>query len=101
MRGQPRHSARDTYATAPEDQVGEEPMVEDQPSASEEQQAPSPTLEQELQQLPAQLQSMQQERDRVAVAFVANQRVAQASAQAAASRLTGQNTKYAAFAIQL
>ena len=34
-------------------------MVEDQPPAFEEQQASSPTLEQELQQLQAQLQSMQ------------------------------------------
>ena len=45
MRGRPRHSARGTYANALEDQVGEELVVEDQPLASEEQQAPSPTLE--------------------------------------------------------
>ena len=78
-RGQPRRSAHSTYATALEDQAGEEPAVEDQPPTSEEQQAPSPTPEQELQQLHAQLHSMQQERDRVAVAFVANQRAAQAA----------------------
>ena len=54
--------------------------------ASEEQQAPSPTPEQELQWLQAQLQSMQQERDRVIAAFVANQWATQASAQAAEIR---------------
>ena len=72
-RGRPRRSARSSSATAPEDQVGEEPTVEDQPPASEEQQAPSPTPEQELQQLQAQLQSMQQEGERVTAAFTANQ----------------------------
>ena len=81
-RGRPRHSAHSTYASAPEDQVEEEPAVEDQPPASEEQQAPNPTPEQELQQLQAQLQSMQQERDRIAAAFAANQRATQTSAQA-------------------
>ena len=85
-RGRLRRSARSTSAIAPEDQVGEEPTVEDQPPASEEQQAPSPTPEQELQQLQAQLQSMQQERDRVAAAFTANQRAAQTSSQAAEIR---------------
>ena len=61
-------------------------MVKDQPPAYEEQQAPSRTLEQELQQLQAQLQSMQQERDRVTVAFAANQWAAQALAQVAEFR---------------
>ena len=55
MRGQSRRSARSTYASAPEDQVEEEPAVEDQPLASEEQQAPNPTPKQKLQQLQAQL----------------------------------------------
>ena len=73
MRGQPRCSARSTYVIGLEDQCGEEPMVKDQPPASEEQQAPSRTLEQELQQLQAQLQSMQQEGERVTAAFTANQ----------------------------
>jgi hypothetical protein len=58
-------------------------VVEDQPPVSEDQQPPSPTPKQELQQLQAQLQSMQQERDRVAAAFTANQWAAQASTQAA------------------
>jgi len=98
-RGRPRRSARSTYATALEDQATEEPAVEDQPSASEEQQAPNPTPKQEFQQLQAQLQNMQQERDRVAATFVANQRATQTSAQAATSRPTVRNTKYAAFAI--
>ena len=44
---------------------------------------------------------MQQERDRVTAAFTANRWAAQASAQAATSRLAGQNTKYASFTIQL
>jgi len=47
-RERPRHNARRTYATALEDQVIEEPAVEDQPPAPEEQQALNPTLEQEL-----------------------------------------------------
>ena len=44
------------------------------------------TLEQELQQLQAQLQRAQQERDRMAAAFAANQQAIQASAQAAEIR---------------
>ena len=52
MRGQPRHRARSTYASALDEQVEEEPMVEDWPPASEPQ-APNPTPEQELQQLQA------------------------------------------------
>ena len=95
----PGAAPESTYATAPEDQATEEPVVQDQSPAFEEQQAPNPTLEQELQQLQAQLQNMQQERDRVATAFVVNQRAAQTSAQAAASRPTGRNTKYASLAI--
>ena len=59
----------------------EEPAVEDQPSAFEERQALNPTLEQELQQLQAQLQSMQQES--VTAVFATNQRATQTSAQAA------------------
>ena len=77
-RGRPRRSAHSTYATTTEDQVEEEPAVENQPPTSKEQQVPSPTPKQELQQLQAQLQSMQQERDRVAVAFTTNQASAQA-----------------------
>ena len=99
MRGRPRRSARSTYASTPKDQVKEGPTVEYQPPASEEQQAPNPTPEQELQQLQAQLQSMRQERDRVAAALATNQRAAQTSAQVVASHPTGQDTKYAAFVI--
>ena len=77
MRGRRKRSAHSIYARAPEDQVEEEPTVGDQPPASKEQQAPNPTLEQELQQLQAQLQSMQQEIDRVAAAFAVNQRATQ------------------------
>ena len=73
MRGRPGRNARSTYATASEDQAEEQNTIEDQRPASEEQQAPSPTLEQELQQLQAQLQSMQQEGERVTAAFTANQ----------------------------
>ena len=86
MRGRPGRNARSTYATTSEDQAEEQNTIEDQRPASEEQQAPSATPEQELQQLQAQLQSMQQERDRVTTAFAASQRAAQASAQAAKIR---------------
>jgi len=82
-RGRPRRSARSTYASAAEDQVVEEPVVEDQPPVGEDQPASDPTPEQVLQQLQAQLQSAQQERVRLAATFVANQRVAQTSLQAA------------------
>jgi len=57
-RGRPRRNARITYATSSEDQAEEQNTIEDQRPASEEQQAPSATPEQELQQLQAQLQSM-------------------------------------------
>jgi len=71
-RGRPRPNTRNTYASALEDQVVEEPAVEDQPPAAEDQQASDPTLEQVLQQLQAQLQSTQQERDRLAATFTTN-----------------------------
>ena len=64
--------------------------------ATEEQPVPEPTPEQVLQQLQAQLQSTQQERDRLAVIFAANQRVVQASLQAAIGSLAGRDTKHAA-----
>jgi lipid II:glycine glycyltransferase (peptidoglycan interpeptide bridge formation enzyme) len=53
-------------------------VIEEQPLASEVQ---DPTPVQELQQLQAQLQSMQQVRDRVATAFTASQQAAQTSTQ--------------------
>jgi hypothetical protein len=71
-RGRPRRNAHSTYANAPEDQVVEEPAVKDQPPAAEDQPAPDPTPEQVLQQLQAQLQSTQQERDRLVATFAAN-----------------------------
>jgi hypothetical protein len=80
-RGRPRRNTSSTYALVQEDQV-EEDAVQEQPLASEVQQALGQTPEQELQQLQAQLQSMQQERDRVAAAFAASQQAAQTSAQA-------------------
>ena len=64
----------------------EEPAVEDQPPAAEDQQALDPTPEQVLQHLQAQLQSTQQERDRLVATFTANQRVAQTSLQVAEIR---------------
>jgi molecular chaperone GrpE (heat shock protein) len=85
-RGRPRCNTHSTYASALEEQVEEEPVVQDQPPTPEAQQAPSLTSKQELQQLQAQLQSMQQERDRVAAAFAASQQAAQASTQVAEIR---------------
>jgi hypothetical protein len=78
-RGRPRRNTRSAYASAPKDQVVEEPTVEDQPPATEDKQALDPTLEQVLQQLQAQLQSTQQERDKLAATFAANQRAAHTS----------------------
>jgi hypothetical protein len=69
-----------------EDQDLEEDVAEDQPMVTEEQPMLDPTPEQVLQQLQNQLQSMQQERDRLVVAFAASQRVVQASLQAAEIR---------------
>ena len=86
MRGRPRRSVRSAYASILEDQVEEEPTVEDQPPTGEDQPALDPTPEQVLQQLQAQLQSTQQERDRLAATIAANQRVAQTSLQAAEIR---------------
>jgi hypothetical protein len=57
-------------------------VVEDQPPAAEDQQAPNPNSKQVLQQLQAQLQSTQQKRDRLAATFATNQRAAQTSLQA-------------------
>jgi hypothetical protein len=59
-RGRPKRNTHSTYATNDEDHLEEEPVIEEQPSASEVQ---DPTPDQELQQLQAQLQSMQQERE--------------------------------------
>jgi hypothetical protein len=73
-RGRPRCNARSTYANIPKNQDIEEPIVEDQPLVAEEQLAPNPTPEQVLQQLQAELQNTQQERDRLAATFAANQR---------------------------
>jgi hypothetical protein len=70
-RGRPRHNTRSTYTPVQEDQV-EEAAVQEQPPAPEVQQGTGQTLEQELQQLQARSQSMQQERDRVAAAFAAS-----------------------------
>jgi hypothetical protein len=81
-RERPRCNTRGTYAPVQEDEV-EEAAVQDQPPAPEVQQALGQTPKQELQQLQAQLQSMQQERDRVATAFSTSQQAAQTSAQAA------------------
>jgi hypothetical protein len=53
---------------------------------SEVQQAPCLTPEQELQQLQAQLQTMQQERDKVATTYAASQQAMQTSAQVAEIR---------------
>ena len=47
---------------------------------------PEPAAVQELQQLQAQLQSLQQERDRVAVAYAASQQAALAAVQVAEIR---------------
>ena len=84
--GRPRRNNRNAYASALEDQVVEEPVVKDQPLATKDQQASDPTPEQILQQLQAQLQSTQEESDRMAATFAANQRVAQTSLQAAEIR---------------
>jgi len=86
MRGRPRRSAHITYASALEDQVVEEPAVENQPPTSKDQPASNPTLEQVLQQLQAQLQSTQQERDRLMTTFAANHWTIQTSLQAAEIR---------------
>jgi hypothetical protein len=73
-RERPRCNARSTYASILENQDIEEPIVEDQPLVAKEQLAPNPTPEQVLQQLQAELQNTQQERDRLAATFAANQR---------------------------
>jgi hypothetical protein len=73
-RGRPRRNIRSTYASAPENQDIEELVAEDQPVAAGEQPVPDPTLQQVLQQLQAELQNAQQERDRLAAAFATNQR---------------------------
>ena len=51
MRGRPRRSVRSAYASVPEDQVEEEPAIEDQPLVGEDQPDLDPTPEQVLQQL--------------------------------------------------
>ena len=83
-------NTRSTYATSPAeddtrvDAQGQPPEPQD-PEIQDPKAQPNSgtTLEQELQQLQAQLQRVQQERDRMAAAFVANQQAIQASAQAA------------------
>jgi hypothetical protein len=47
-RGRPKRNTRSTYASNDEDQLKEEPVIEEQPLASETQ---DPTPEQEIQQL--------------------------------------------------
>jgi hypothetical protein len=79
-RGRPKRNTCNTYD---EDQLEEEPVIEEQPPVSKIQ---DPTPVQVLQQLQAHLQGMQQERDRVATAFAARQQVAQTSAQVAEIR---------------
>ena len=79
-RGRPRRTARRTYATVGnEDAQNEQPVV-DQAQPTEEQ--PKPTTVEELQQLQAQLLSLQQERDRVVIAHAASQQAALAVVQA-------------------
>ena len=51
MRGRPRRSVRSAYASILEDQVEEEPAIEDQPLVGEDQPDLDPTPEQVLQQL--------------------------------------------------
>jgi hypothetical protein len=82
-RGRPKRNTRSIYASNEEDQLEEKPVIEEQPLALEVQ---DPTPVQELQQLQAQLQSMQQERDRVAAAFAASQYAAQTLARVAEIR---------------
>ena len=93
QRGRPRRNIRSAYATSPAeddtraDAQGQPPEPQDQEIQDPEAQPNSATApEQELQQLQAQLQRAQQERDRMAAAFVANQQAIQASAQAAEIR---------------
>ena len=69
----------DAQGQPPEPQDLETQDLEAQPNSAT-------TPEQELQQLQAQLQRAQQERDRMAAAFVANQQAIQASAQAAENK---------------
>ena len=54
-RGRPKRNTHSAYASAPEDQAVEEPTVEAQPPAAEDQQASDPTPEWVLQLLQAQL----------------------------------------------
>lgn len=68
------------YASTENEEVEDEQPTQDQPPLAEEQ--PEPTAVQELQQLQAQLLSLQQERDRVAAAFAASQQEALATTQA-------------------
>jgi len=86
--GRPRRSARGAGANAPEPQDGQDAEVAatDQPTGEGHQANPNPTPEQLLQQLQAGLQRAQQERDRLAVAFEANQRAMQMSQQASEVR---------------
>lgn len=92
-RGRPRSSTRSTYATQQEEEV-DDAIPQEQPSepqgpetqGTETHQPQGATPEQELQQLQAQLQRAQEERDRMAAAFAASQKAAQTSAQVAEIR---------------
>jgi len=93
QRGRPRRNTRSAYATSPaEDDTRAD--AQGQPSEPQDREIQDPetqpnlatATEQELQQLQAQLQRAQQERDRMAAAFAANQQAIQASAQAAEIR---------------
>ena len=88
QRGRPRRNIRSAYATSPAedgtraDAQGQQPEPQHQEIQDPEAQPNlGTTLEQELQQLQTQLQRAQQERDRMAAAFAANQQAIQASAQ--------------------
>jgi len=83
-RGRPRRATRSTYATTGNEDVEDGQLVLDQAPPAEEQ--PEPAAIRELQQLQAQLLSLQQERDRVAAAYAATQQAALASTQAAEIR---------------
>jgi hypothetical protein len=69
----------DSTYTAPIQDDGDTETRDQQPM-SEVKQAPSITPKQELQQLQAQLQAMQQKRDKVAAAYAASQQAMQTSA---------------------
>ena len=77
---------RSAYATVEEDGFENEQPESMQPEAGQEPPPTAgpaqPTAAEELQLLQAQLQNLQQERDRIAAAYAANQEAALAAAQA-------------------